>query len=84
MSFMRGMAERVVENMSAEERQEALRDVAGQMVARMSPAERLDAAREVVGMLVDGLPAAERASLVERLFPTAPSGPAGGGRAVSG
>jgi hypothetical protein len=79
------MAERVIENMSAEERQEALRDVAGQMVARMSPAERLEAAREVLGMLVDGLPAAERAALVGRLTEAGPGDDAPrGGAAAAG
>jgi hypothetical protein len=54
---MRGVVESAIRNMSAEERQAALREVTGQVVSMMSENERVDALTAIVGELVASVPA---------------------------
>ena len=56
MSFMRGVVESAIKNMSAEERQSALQEVTGQVVALMSVEERAEALTTIVRELSAGLP----------------------------
>ena len=57
MSFMRGVVESAIKNMSAEERQSALREVTGQVVALMSEQERVEALAAIVRELAGSVPA---------------------------
>lgn len=56
MSFMRGVVENTIRNMSPEERQNALQAVTEQVVAMMSEEERMNALVEIVGQLTRSLP----------------------------
>jgi hypothetical protein len=56
MSFMRGVVENAIRNMSPEERQSALHTVTEQVVAMMSEEERMSALVEIVGQLARSVP----------------------------
>lgn len=56
MSFMRGVVESTIRNMSPEERQDALRGVTEQVVSTMSEQERIDTLTEILGQLVRSIP----------------------------
>lgn len=56
MSFMRGVVENAIKNMSPEERQNALHSVTAQVVSMMSEEERIGALVEIVGQLVRSVP----------------------------
>ena len=57
MSFMRGVVESAIKNMSPEERQSALREVTEQVVALMNEQERVEALKAIVKELTARLPA---------------------------
>lgn len=67
MSFMRGVVENAIKNMSPEERSEALLTVSAQMVQSMSPAQRREALTAIVSMLLDGLPGSDRTLIAESI-----------------
>jgi len=56
MSFMRGVVENAIRNMSPEERAQALETVMQQVVGMMSEQERVDALLAVVRELTNSLP----------------------------
>jgi len=56
MSFMRGVVESAIKNMSPDERQAALREVTGQVVAMMNEEERVEALTAIVGELAASVP----------------------------
>jgi hypothetical protein len=56
MSFMRGVVENAIKNMSPEERQSALQSVTQQVVSMMSEEERVAALVQIVGHLARSVP----------------------------
>ncbi len=56
MSFMRGVVESAIRNMSPEERQSALREVTAQVVAMMNEEERVEALTAIVRELAASVP----------------------------
>jgi hypothetical protein len=57
MSFMRGVVENTIRNMSPEERSDALRTVTSQVVTLMSEQERVDALVHIFRELSASIPA---------------------------
>lgn len=57
MSFMRGVVENTIKNMSPDERSKALETVTQQVVALMSEQERIDALVAIVRELSGAIPA---------------------------
>jgi hypothetical protein len=57
LSFMRGVVESAIRNMSPEDRQAALQEVTSQVVAMMSEDERVTALVAVIGELARSVPA---------------------------
>lgn len=56
MSFMRGVVENAIKNMTTEERQQALQSVTQQVVSMMTAEERIAALVEIVGQLAQSVP----------------------------
>jgi hypothetical protein len=67
MSFMRGIVENQIKNMSPQERQEALRTVTAQVIASMNEQERTDALREITAQLLKSLPTERHAEVITAL-----------------
>lgn len=74
MSFMRGVVENAVRNMSPDERLQAIDSLMRSVVTSMSPQEREQALEIVVRHLVAGLGAEERS----RIATSATKSPSGG------
>jgi uncharacterized protein YaaW (UPF0174 family) len=70
MSFMRGVVENAIRNMSPEERQEALHSVTRQVVALMEEHERIDALTHIVRSLAEGLSSEQVHMALNRSFDT--------------
>lgn len=64
MSFMRGIVENQIKNMSPQERKDALQMVTAQMIASMTEQERVAALREIAGQLLSSIPAAIHADVL--------------------
>lgn len=67
MSFMRGVVESAIKNMSPEERQSALREVTGQVVALMNEQERVEALAVIVRELAQSVPADRVEAVLARI-----------------
>ena len=67
VSFMRGIVESTIKNMSPEERDEALQAVMRQVVSMMSAEERRLALIDVVTHLAQDLPDEARLDVVRRI-----------------
>ena len=67
MSFMRGVVESAIRNMSPEERQAALREVTEQVVALMNEQERVEALAAIVNELAASVPADRIEAVLARI-----------------
>jgi len=69
MGLLRGVVDSVIENMSPEERVDAIREVAEQAMDMMTPEERMMLAQMMLAKLIDPMSNAEREQLVAHLAP---------------
>ena len=67
MSFMRGIVENTIKNMSPGEREAAMKSVTHQMVSMMSGSERVDALVQLFESLMRDLPQQRIDEVIERL-----------------
>jgi hypothetical protein len=67
VSFMRGIVENTIKNMSPGEREAAMKSVTQQMVSMMSETERVDALVQLFDSLMRDLPRERLDEVVERL-----------------
>lgn len=67
MSFMRGIVENTIRNMSPDERMDALKAVTSQVIGSMSEQERVDTLVEVLGQLARSVPEERLADALRRI-----------------